>query len=318
MSFEGPLRTPTFGVELEFVIRHPPIINGFRELYKPCIRQQLRNHLKEGGIKVNMYHTLYSAWTVDDDSSIRPYEDEDDMHNGLEHTSVELISRILPVSQEGFHEIRRVIDLVRGKFDVKVNKSTGLHVHVGNGSEGFNDRCIQNLAQLVTVFEYQIDSIHPDWRIDCNWAMAPSSNPALSLSNPFQAAEALQEDEGQAVYLMNGNWGRNAAYNFTNLVDPAGLKKTIEFRQHTGSMDVQQVLAWAEFVTGLVSYCHLIPPERYTQLILRFGTDKGFNVLMLMQIIGKPHLIDYYRDKLVTRKRRKIPVEKSSKVCAMS
>ena len=315
MWLDGPLQNPTFGVEMEFIIRHIPHQTAHGELYQVHIHEQLRQHLKEAGVAVNSQFgpPTYSAWIVDSDASIRPYEEEDDdIHSKIACTGVELISRVLPVNRAGFEEIRSVVGLVRAKFDVKVNQSTGLHVHVGNGTDGFNNQCIQNLAQLVTVFQHQIDSIHPDSRINAFWAMPPSDSDALHVwEGPFAAAEVLQENERETIELMNPHQERSMAYNFTNLVDD-WRKRTIEFRQHQGSVNAGQIVAWAEFVTALVSYCHSISPQRFLKLILRFGTDKNFSVLHLMQIIGKPHLVEYYRDKLVSRERPRIALPNPS------
>ncbi|KAI4131341.1 MAG: hypothetical protein LQ347_003032 [Umbilicaria vellea] len=315
MWLDGPLRDPTFGVELEFLIRHVPPQNGRQDLYQPPIREELRKHLKREGVRVNSAFNSddagYSVWQVDDDPTIHPYGDgddkdlENDIRDKVALTSVELISRVLPVSQEGFQEVRWVVGLVRAKFDVKVNRSTGLHVHAGNGPHGFSDQCLQNLAQLVTVFQHQIESLHPDDRTNAYWAMPPSSNIELPFPDgPFAVAEALQFDDRNTIPLFNPMNDRYVAYNLTNLADPAvGSKRTIEFRQHQGSVNAGQIVAWAEFVTALVSYCHSISPERFMRLILRFGTDRDFSVLHLMQIIGKPHLVQFYQGKLYRRER---------------
>lgn len=318
MWLDGPLQNPTFGVELEFLIRHVPPENGRRDLYQTPVREELRNYLKKEGVKVSSafssHEEGYSAWKVDDDASIHAYGDgddhdlENDIHSKVVLTSVELISRVLPVSAEGFQEVRWVVGLVRAKFDVKVNRSTGLHVHAGNGSRGFSDQCLQNLAQLATVFQHQIESIHPDKRINAYWAQPPSSNDNLpSSAGPFAIAEVLQFDDRNTIQLFNPDNDRYVAYNLTNLADPApGSKRTIEFRQHQGSVNARQIVAWADFVTGLVSYCHSISPDRFLRLLLRFGTDPHFSVLHLMQIIGKPHLVEFYRDKLYRRERPKV------------
>ncbi|KAA6414909.1 MAG: hypothetical protein FRX48_01659 [Lasallia pustulata] len=252
MWLDGPLRSPTFGVEIEFIVRHQQ--NGLQDLYQPHIHEQLRQHLSDEDVKVNsIYGTHgYSAWTVTGDVSILPYGDGEDINRSLTHTAVELISPVLPVGPLGFQEIHKVVALVQVKFDVKVNQSTGLHVHVGNGSDNIDDQCIQNLAQLVTVFQYQIDSIHPDSRINAYWAMPPSSSAALRVSEgPFATAEVLQRDERETIGLINPGGERAVAYNFTNLVDPWSGKRTIEFRQHQGSLNAEQIVAWAEFVTAL-------------------------------------------------------------------
>ena len=293
---------------MEFIIRYIPSPNGLQSMYEPSIQEQLRQHLDGAGVAVNPIHGYhgYSSWTITKDSSILPYDD-DDFDSRVSCEGVELVSRVLPVGDVGFQEIREVVALVRGKFDVKLNMTTGLHIHVGNGSASFEDECIQNLAQLVTVFEHQIEAIHPQSRMHIYWAQPPSDNEALKASEgPFASAEVLQESGKDVVDVINYGKLRAAAYNLTNLVEISETKRTIEFRQHQGSMDADQIVAWADFVTGLVSYCHEVSPERFLKLILRFGTDKDFSVLHLMEIIGKPHLVEYYRDKLIHRERPRI------------
>lgn len=72
-------------------------------------------------------------------------------------------------------------------------------------------------------------------------------------------------------------------------------------------MDADTILAWAEFTTGIVEYCHRIPPDKLMRLLLTFGTNDEFSLLNLLQIIGKAHLVEYYKPKLANRERPQIP-----------
>lgn len=299
---DSPLQQ-TFGVELEFAVKILLQPGGFSQ--RTAVHEPMARILTAGGFPVNAIGSrrLYQKWSVEGDVSINPERSEDDDPNPRAvYFGVELKSRVLPVNRASFDEICQVVDIVNLNFQIVRNLTTGCHVHVGNEGRGFSLRCLKNLAELVTLFEHQIESIHSDDRIE-NFFCA-----SLSLNNtpggPFDALAKIEQIEDMGTFLEHMNPGehRFLAYNFLNLRAPRDIQ-TVEFRQHRGTMDTTEILAWVEFTTGLVSYCHSIPPDQLMTLMLTFGTDHSFSILDLLRVIGKTRLISYYRRRLVDRDR---------------
>ncbi len=303
---DGPLQQ-TFGVELEFVVKVLPQSEDFHFNHHTVVQQPMANLLTAGGFAVNEIGTRgsYEKWSIERDVSIKPDQSEDDDPK-LACFGVELKSRVLPVHRKSYEEICNVVDIVNLNFQVVGNLTTGLHVHVGNGNRGFSLRCLKNLAQLVTLFEHQIHSLHPDHRIINFFCDPPSSN-SNSQGDPFHRMMQIEEIEDREAFIehMNPDNRRFTAYNFMNLEAPRCIQ-TVEFRQHKGTMDPVEILAWVDFTTGIVSYCHNIPPDQLMALILTFGVDESFSILDLLRVIGKSRLISYYRKRLVNRQRPRL------------
>ena len=313
MLLDSPLQQ-TFGVELEFVVRVLP--QGGDLDQRTAVQDPIARLLIAGGFSVNDTRTSgsYERWSVERDGSIRPEESDDpDPDPRMAYFGVELKSRVLPLDQTSFEEIRQVVDIVNLNFRVVKNWTTGFHVHVGNGNRGFPLRCLQNLAELVTIFEHQIHSLHPGDRIE-NFHCQPPSRSVYLHGNPFLAVSQIEMINDLEAFIDHMNPGdfRFMAYNFLNLQTPQAIQ-TVEFRQHEGTMNTEEILAWVEFTTGVVSYCHRIPPDRLMTLMLTFGVDDSFSVLDLLRIIGKSHLIPYYRRKLVNRDRPQPRAELTSR-----
>ncbi|KAI9875772.1 MAG: hypothetical protein M1830_008009 [Pleopsidium flavum] len=125
---------------------------------------------------------------------------------------------------------------------------------------------------------------------------------------PFHAVAQIEKIGNLSEFIdqVNPDDDRFFAYNFTHLKRKANSKQTVEFRQHAGTMDADRILAWADFTTGMVEYCHRIDPDRLMTLLLTFGANDEFSLLNLLQIIGKAHLIEHYKPRLVNRARPEI------------
>ncbi|MCJ1364347.1 hypothetical protein MMC16_003457 [Acarospora aff. strigata] len=292
----------TFGVELEFVVGILP--EGHLDR-RTAVEEPLEKLLVAGGFAVNDPESgSYEKWTIAGDSSIKAWENEDDDPNPqMGYLGVELKSRILPVNHSSFQEVRQIVDIVTKNFKIMENRSTGLHIHVGNGNRGYSVRCLQNLAEIVTIFEHQIHSLHPEDRLSSFWC-APPSKIFDCREDPFHAVAQIERIGSLMRFIdhMNQDSFRFVAYNFLNLRNVRNTQ-TIEFRQHRGTMDADEIIAWAEFTTGIVEYCHGVPPDRFMRLLLTFGADSEFSLLDLLQVIGKAHLISYYKRRLFDRER---------------
>ncbi|KAI9875771.1 MAG: hypothetical protein M1830_008008 [Pleopsidium flavum] len=266
---DGPL-VITFGVEFEFYIQFHESDFDIADIsdtdaaerlihddqrQKKAARRHMVNTLRENHLAVDDYDANYydyTKWTVSTDSTIMPYQDNvESLPEGSLREEIELISPVLTYSSDTVDEVVRVLSIINTTFNTGVNRSTGFHVHVGSGTAGFPLQTAQNLASLVTVFQRQIHSIHPEERlINGDWCPPPGVNfrhqPPLEIAKTIQNTSSFEE----FWKVVSPERDKHVAYNFENLSDDE--KKTIEFRQHKGTMDCDEAANWIHLVCGLI------------------------------------------------------------------
>ncbi|KAI9752619.1 MAG: hypothetical protein M1835_001080, partial [Candelina submexicana] len=194
----------TFGVEFEFIVRVPiapyraatlgkswclgtidePEFMGDPQLSKRtvvpssirhAVHLEIAQTLRDASIPCNEVGNPndFSMWAVTHDNSIRPHKGQPPNYLGLDdaEVGVELKTRILPFSEKSLEEVRYALKVIKEKFQVRTNDSTGLHVHIGrdkprDSEDIFALSTLKNLICLVTIFEFQIERIHPPCRIN--------------------------------------------------------------------------------------------------------------------------------------------------------
>lgn len=323
MSNESPLAL-TFGVELEFIIEYPDsyitpelraanLIHDFENEEWAIVATQVYLALKAANIRVTspnltLIHFAkqdYSKWRVITDCSI---DILDEISPSTNHQGVEIPSRILAGGTaqslgESLDEIRHVLSVLTTNqpWTISTNFSTGLHVHVGNQAAGFPHRTLTNLAQTLYAFEHQIQSIHPDERVDHHnsFYCLPMRVSFPRSSDDLDNLIAMQECPTIHALTNTAASGNKAgAYSFSSLRKMG----TIEFRQHRGTMDPEEICAWVEVVTGLVQWSHNAPSGVLLPLaVAALATDKRFGLTELLRVIGKEHLVEYYRGRVYER-----------------
>ena len=319
MSSESPLDL-TFGVELEFVLSYPKSYIT-PELREANLIHQLKTEwavvytqvylaLKAANVRItNPALTCetaelpdYSNWHIVRDSSIIIPK----KIPGVNQKGIEIPSRILGGAgsaslSESLAEIRHVISVLTTNqpWTVSTNNSTGLHVHVGNRDAGLPHRTLTNLALTLYAFEPAMQSIHPLERTS-QWSY---------WSKPIRCAFPEKNDhldnliaiqECPTVYALTataGSAGKASAYNFRTLLK----KGTIEFRQHRGTMDPDEICAWVELVTGLMQWCHDVPSGVLVPLVMGVVKDERLGLGGLLRLVGKTHLVQYYAGMVAQR-----------------
>lgn len=191
---EKPL---TFGVEIEIAIAtlgddwhdpHPEdgrkvrglLASDFNELsfdpQKGGCRQFYRNtwrgvakELEEKGIKLQ--HTQpkvpvedCNSWAICMDRSICAPKALADRYGYL-WIPAEIVSPAFEYSEAALTEVKIVVETLASKFRISCNRSCGIHIHVGNGPDGFVHETIRNLFATLWTFEPQIMTIHPAHRL---------------------------------------------------------------------------------------------------------------------------------------------------------
>ncbi|MCJ1255591.1 hypothetical protein MMC24_003408 [Lignoscripta atroalba] len=305
-----------------------------------AIQQQLCRALEAANIQVEGPRSLMDEdrnvqrWFVLDEGLEPP--DEEERSPGCEYIGMEVNSRVLSATEENLsaslQEMRTALAVIK-TFGYKVfaTEGTGLHFHVGNRSKGFSLTTLKKISLVVYGFEHQIESIHPDRRLPLPSIEHTSQyckSPSLSLydklntnSGPIANLLAINECKTipELIDLMQFSHHKYSAYNFLNLdarnleilgpdgeVIQSGYKSiffTLEFRQHKGTLDEDEICNWAEFVTGLVNWCHNVRLDVLLPLLVSNCTDSNFTVLDLMKFMGKEHLVDFYKDRLFHRER---------------
>lgn len=166
------MNTLTFGIELEFLAIRPPTL-------EVEVREALYDAMLDVGIPATGYEKdiaddddskPYSRWRVDTDHLDLSQEEEMYLPPGWTQEAVEISSRKFDFYGENWRgEVAKVLQVLRhleGRgCRFLTNKTTGFHVHVGNGEQKIPLRTAKNVFQLLTAHEKTIDGLHAVSRI---------------------------------------------------------------------------------------------------------------------------------------------------------
>lgn len=202
--------TLTFGVEIECLVPRVNMIAAARQNNMP-FEYQGYNHADN-----NHYYKFVP------DASIRG------------ENPIECVSPILR-GKAGLDSLKNCCKALNEAGAV-VNKSTGLHVHIG--AANMSDSQYVNVFHNYKMLESAIDSFMAVSRRENNsqWC-----NSILR----YNFAEGMSKEN---VRIM-----LNSRYHKVN-AESYRRHKTIEFRQHQGSTDFKKISAWVEFLMKLVAY----------------------------------------------------------------
>lgn len=288
-------------------------------------RRGIINSLREVGFGVNDQDELDTTrWTVASDGSVHATEEERESRtkrfaNGqqrsftgeecgrLIYCPVEVKSRVLPFNANSLLAVERAVQTIVKKHLVYVNESCGLHVHVGNQALGFPIQTVKNFATLVTCFQKQFNQFHPEHRLQSDFcllettAFEPRDRDPSRMAVIIDKIETLEDiinrfgkhrDEPEVI---NHNW----CYNFNNLIFRED-RRTIEFRQHQGTLDSAAILRWIQFACISVSIAHSISKEELWRLILEAAeSHPEWDIFMLLHKLDQPELAASYRSHCV-------------------
>ena len=297
----------TFGIETEFIVAYKP--QNFADRVSPELETSVYNNiitiLREAGFSVNPFgaKTNYSNWTVDIDFSIKAEPQNVHLPGWMDHEflGVELKSPIFFFSDRAaaFQQLSAAFQLIQLQYHVFTNSSCGLHVHVGNRGLGFPRQTLKTFAQMVVVFERQLESLHPRHRLNNPHCLAPGSN--FPSSNLTKNVRLIQQAQSTAaiVYQMSckpEGHRRGFAYNLSNLRDEEVMPKpTIEFRQHEGTLEVEAIAAWVSLACGLVERCYRMTREQVEPMLLEGIRNPSITIADLLVELGMSNVAEYYR-----------------------
>ena len=187
----------TFGIEIECTIpvENAPTVGGYHN-----------------GLQIA---ALPTGWNSQHDGSIRSRRG---------HVGIEIVSPILRGS-DGIRQIKAVCEWLR-QVGAKVDRSTGLHVHVG--FDKGNRKALAKLVTVVANFEKAIFA-----------STGTKSREAGNYCRSIQASLVHQDMD----------LGRTGRYHVLNV---ASNHPTVEFRAFAGTLSFGKIVAHVRMCLGLV------------------------------------------------------------------
>lgn len=151
--------------------------------------------------------------------------------------SQEVVSPIL-CGEKGFDSLRKLCSAL-DSVNAKVNKSCGLHVHVGAAyiTDEHYCRLVRNYQRLENV----IDTFMAPSRRG-NYNSYSRTLQGIDFSSCITKRDILAKMNFDRYYKVNAR-----AYE---------RHKTIEFRQHQGTTDYEKISNWVRFLAKLVEYSY--------------------------------------------------------------
>lgn len=205
-----------------------------------CQMNVLVDALREEGIQVSAEsynHTTRNHWKLVTDSSLSG------------NNTFELVSPVLE-GEAGLKELKKVC-WVLDACDVKVNASCGLHIHFD--AANFSLQTWKNIAISYKHIESVIDKFMPESRRNNRYCRSLREITEQNINNA-QSIIALQE-----IAFENTRYFKVNPQSYSR-------HKTIEFRQHAGSINYDKISNWVLFLNGLVTFAQQQPIASGTAL----------------------------------------------------
>jgi len=221
----------TFGIEIE-------MINMTPDRAAAVLQAAGINAHREG-----YNHTTRPYWKVVTDGSLR----DNNMSN---MNTCEVVSPILQ-GNEGLADTEKVCNALKAA-GATVNKTCGLHVHIG--ASDLTVEVMKNVFTRYAVLENDIHTFLPKSRVDNLYARRCS----LALTPEFKSATTLE----RAIRAVGNAYG-DQMYNRYSSVNLAAYLRhtTVEFRQHSGTVEFEKIKNWVEFTMSFVEASKTIVAE---------------------------------------------------------
>lgn len=223
----------TFGVEFE---------GGFKGegTLADLIASARRRGLTVVDISTRADHAdRLDAWKAVRDSSL----------TGLRNMC-EIVSPVLQ-GENGWYQLLTMCE-VFAQVGFTVNKSCGTHVHIGCISEAWST--IANVVVTYHNAQEAYDSIvAPSRRGVVHWCKPYSCQELACIANST-CPEDVFEGRGVCADARQCTYP-SSRYHAVNLVNMAKPRKTVEFRQHGGTVDFEKISRWIQDKMELITWC---------------------------------------------------------------
>ncbi|MDR6195654.1 amidoligase family protein [Siphonobacter sp. SORGH_AS_0500] len=188
---------------------------------------QLAAALRNAGIECRTEgynHTTRNHWKTVSDGSVQGTD------------TFELVSPILEGLQ-GLEQVKTVCRVL-SQLRAKINKTCGLHIHFD--AEGFGLDQMKNMVVNYAHYEGIIDSFMPTSRRADNNTYCKSITNLARLVRVTHTIRDLVGLQSSRFYKMN--------------LQAYLRHQTIEFRQHSGTVEFEKISNWILFLHNLVEY----------------------------------------------------------------
>ncbi|MBO6102073.1 MAG: amidoligase family protein [Opitutales bacterium] len=204
----------TFGVEMEIIHNSKSEVCGA---------------LRRSGVECvseSYNHTTRTHWKIVSDASVEG--------------GFEIVSPVLK-GREGLDELKKVCDALVGA-GAKIKKCCGLHVHLGTDDFKADIRVWKNLYKNYATLESIIDSFMPPSRRDNRFCQSMRVG---GWRGKIGSARTLQDLESKIT-------GRSRYFKLNS--QSYWRHRTVEFRQHSGSVEFEKVKNWILFCARFVEF----------------------------------------------------------------
>ena len=196
-------------------------------------------------------HNVSSHWKIVQDGSV----------NDSDYNGMEIVSPILDTESESDTLMVRKVCRSLQKLGSKVNRSCGLHVHVDAAE--LSAEQVRNVWERYRDLETDIDAFMPHNR------RANAGSFTMTLRNRVV--------HGTSKHSLAVEHDRYYKVNLQSLARYG----TIEFRQHSGTIDAEKILNWVAFCTQFVkassTAAQTSAPVTVTRTVTRAVVPGGLN-----------------------------------------
>ena len=216
--------------EVEFVLRESQSKTGFTfgvEIECLMMRSRFIERARD-----NRMQYEYQGYNHTDNRTFYKLVSDSSIHGD---NPIECVSPILEGNDNGFKSLKNCCKTLN-EADAKVNRSTGLHVHIG--ASGMTDKWFLNIFKNYQKLESIIDTfMAPSRRRDNNTFCKSLQGYNFDYANTIAD---LQRKLSSRYYKVN----------------PMSINRhgTIEFRQHQGTTDFEKISNWVRFCAKLVQW----------------------------------------------------------------
>ena len=232
-----------FGIELEMIYYQA---NNLIE-----VRNMLNSLMKKNNVDIQFqlrrYGDInYKIWKIIRDISVMQTFNKD--------IGFEIVSPVLKIADLSL--VEQLMDALL-QIPVFINITCGFHVHVSCASKRFKTDDIRKLAKTYIVFEDGIDMLHHCSRQLNHYCRDIRKNTKFrekSIGKIFSIIDS-QYFRYSLIKVVNPKFFfRHYKINLQNLQYLMLIKKkTIEFRQHCGTLEKGAVISWVKLLASFVA-----------------------------------------------------------------
>jgi len=159
----------------------------------------------------------------------------------------ELVSPKLQ-GEAGIRQLKTVCLILKG-LETKVNRTCGLHIHFD--ASNFELKTWKNLFKNYAKIENQIDSFMPNSRRNNNnnYCRSMRVSNCESKINEIDDTETLNSGLQKIESRIN-----NGSRYFKLNSQSYWRQRSIEFRQHNGTVNEKKIINWINFLARLIEY----------------------------------------------------------------